>query len=85
MTWFNEEKGMTEALMGTSDLNFCNKVIEGDYLTKAGFPKIAKKKYPFLVDTNIYCLHIDPTGQKFPIKFPEEFLPDDKRGPKEIK
>ena len=73
-TWFNEEKGMQEALIGTSDLNFCTKVIDGDYLTKAGFPEIAKKKYPFLIDTNIYCKHISPDGVQYPIEFPKEFL-----------
>lgn len=83
-TFFNEETGIQEALIGTSDLNFCSKVIKGDFLTKAGFPKIAKKKYPFLLDTNIYCKHISPDGTEYPIEFPKEFLPDDKRGAKEI-
>lgn len=84
-SWFNEETGANETLVGTSDLTFCTRVIQGDYLTKAGFPKIAKMKYPFLIDTNIYAKHINPDGTQFPIEFPKEFLPDDKRGPKEIK
>lgn len=83
-SWFNEETGAQETLVGTSDLDFCSRVIKGDYLTKAGFPKIAKKKYPFLIDTNIYCKHINPDGTQFPLEFPAEFLPDDKRGAKEI-
>lgn len=83
-SWFNAETGAQETLVGTSDLTFCTRIIKGDYLTKAGFPKIAKKRYPYLVDTNIFCHHIDPDGQKYPLIFPEEFLPDDKRGPKEI-
>lgn len=83
-SWFNEEKGAQEALIGTSDLDFCTRVIKGDYLTKAGFPEIAKKKYPFLIDTNIYAKHIEKDGTQFPIEFPKEFLPDDKRGAKEI-
>ena len=45
-SWFNEETQAQESLIGTSDLNFCTRVIQGDYLTKAGFPEIAKKKYP---------------------------------------
>ena len=84
-TWFNEETGVTETLVGTSDLDWCTRVIKGNYLEKAGFPKIAKMKYPFLIDTNLYAEHINPDGTKFPIEFPKEFLPDDKRGAKEIK
>lgn len=84
-SWFNEETGAQETLLGTSDLDFCTRVIKGDYLTKAGFPEIAKKKYPFLIDTNIYAKHIEKDGRQFPLEFPAEFLPDDKRGPKEIK
>jgi len=84
-TWFNEATGAQETLVGTSDLNWCTRVIEGDYLTKAGWPKIAKKKYPFLIDTNIYCRHIDPDGTQFPIDFPPEFVPDENRKQREIK
>ncbi len=73
-TWFNEELGRHEAKIGTSDLEWCSKVLQGDYLKKAGFNKIAKKKHPFLVDTNIYCKHIAPDGTQYPIEFPEEFL-----------
>ena len=83
-TWFNEVLGAHEALIGTSDLNFCTKVIKGDFLKKAGFPEIAKKKHPFLCDTNIYAMHIDPSGTQYPLEFPKEFLPDDERGAKEI-
>jgi len=76
-SWFNEETGATETLTGTSDLNFCTRVIKGDYITKAGWPEIGKKRFPFLIDTNIYCKHIDPDGTQFPIEFPAEFLPDE--------
>lgn len=83
-SWFNEETGAQESLIGTSDLDFCTKVIKGDYLTKAGFPEIAKKKHPFLIDTNIYAKHINPDGTQFPIDFPPEFLPGEEYAPKEI-
>lgn len=76
-TWFNEETGAQEMLVGTSDLDWCKRVIEKGYL-KEDWPHIAKKKYPFLVDTNIYCKHIDPDGTQFPINFPPEFLPVNK-------
>lgn len=76
-TWFSEEKGAQETLVGTSDLDFCKRIIAGGYLKK--WPAVADKKYPFLVDTNIYCKHIDPDGTQYPVVFPEEFLPDDVR------
>lgn len=66
-TWFNEETGALEALIGTSDLDWCQRIKEGDYLTKAGWPKLAKQEFPFLIDTNIACIQIDPDGSQFPI------------------
>lgn len=74
-SWFNEETGAQETLIGTSDLDWCNQVIKGNYFEKAGWPEIQKKEWPFLVDTEIFCRHIDPDGTQFPIEFPEEFLP----------
>ncbi len=74
-TWFNEESGAQETLVGTSDLDFCNRVIKGGYLKK--WPKVADKQYPFLIDTNIFCRHIDSDGTQYPIAFPIEFLPQD--------
>jgi hypothetical protein len=67
-SWFNEEKGSQEALVGTSDLDFCKRVIAGSYLVKAGWPKLANEKYPFAIDSNISCMHIDRvSGLQFPI------------------
>lgn len=84
-TWFNEETGANETLTSTSDLNFCTRVINGKYLAKAGWPEIGKRKYPFLIDSNIYCRHINPDGTQFPIDFPQEFVPGENEEPKEIK
>jgi hypothetical protein len=66
-TWFNEEKGSQEMLVGTSDLDFCTRVIEGGYLNEH-WPTLAKKKYPFCVDTAINCMHIERlTGDQYPL------------------
>lgn len=65
-TFFNPETGSQEMLVGTSDLDWCKKVISGNYLERH-WPKLAKEKYPFLIDTNIACNHIDPDGTQFPI------------------
>jgi hypothetical protein len=53
---------------GTEDLFFLHRVIDNDLLTKAGWKKIAKKKYPYLVDTSIFCKHIDFNGMQFPAR-----------------
>jgi len=87
-TWFNEASGIQESLVSTSDLNWCTRVIKGDYLKKAGFNKVAKMKYPFLIDTAIFAKHIDRgSGVQYPIEFPKEFLEGDHKDykPKEIK
>lgn len=55
-----------QKLVGTSDLWFCDRLIKEKVLEKAGWHKLAKEKYPFLVDTNIRCGHIDRnTGQVY--------------------
>lgn len=51
---------------GTSDLEWCSRIIDGGYFTKAGWPQYQEKRYPFLVDTNIFCKHINPDGEQFP-------------------
>lgn len=66
-TWFNEEKGSQEMLVGTSDLDFCKRVIEGGYLQEH-WPELAKEKYPLVVDSAINCMHIDRnTGIQYPV------------------
>lgn len=65
--WLDEETGQFNAIVGTSDLDWCTRVIQGKYLEKAGYSKLQKKKYPFLVDTQIFCQHIDRgTGKIYP-------------------
>jgi len=52
---------------GTSDFEFCHRVIKEKVLQRAGWPKIGKKKYPFLCDTGIFCKHIHlETGRQYP-------------------
>ena len=52
---------------GTEDLAWCNRVIAGKYLQKAGFKHIGKRKYPFLVDTGLFCKHMTNDGMIYPI------------------
>ncbi len=64
--WFDEEKGEYAMVGGTSDLEWCTRVMEGKYFEKAGWPEYQKKKYPFLVDTGIFCKHYDRDGTCYP-------------------
>lgn len=64
--WFNPETGQFNTKHGTSDLEWCTRIIEGKYLEKSGWKKHQKKKYPFLVDTNIFCHQIDEEGVRYP-------------------
>jgi hypothetical protein len=65
--WTDPETGYSHSNLGTSDLFWCDNVIKGGYLKKAGWGKIAKRKYPFLLDTNMFCRHIDlNSGRQYP-------------------
>ena len=63
--WHDPEIGLC-ITTGTSDLDWCKRVREGGYLKKAGWHSVAKKKYPYLIDTNIFCRHINADGEQFP-------------------
>ena len=60
-------KGTWDGYAGTEDLAWCNRVISGKYLAKAGWPELQKLKFPFLLDTSIFCRHITNDGQIYPI------------------
>jgi hypothetical protein len=66
--YFDPETGGRSAGRGTSDLFWCKRVISENVLTRAGWPKIGRKKYPFLCDTSIFCKHIDlQSGAQYPM------------------
>lgn len=71
--WFDRDSGNILSKTGTSDLQWCEDVIKGKFLEKAGFKDIQKKKYPFLVDTKIFCKHITPEGIQYPIQTIKDF------------
>ena len=60
------ESGGYYRRIGTSDLEWCDQVMNNGYLKEAGFGHLARKKYPFIIDTKINCGHIDrSTGVVF--------------------
>lgn len=68
--WFNQETGQYNTTSGTSDLDWCARVIKGDYLRRAGWGDFADAhpEYPFLIDTRLFCQHIDISGQRYPME-----------------
>jgi len=81
-----EEYGRFSFTRGTTDLNFCKRIMRDHIFEKAGWPEFQKKKYPFLVDTNILIQHIDNSGRMYPLGgVPRENAPIKGVKPKEIK
>ena len=60
-SWFDAEADRFFSTMGTSDLEFCGRIMKENVLTKAGWGAFARKhkRLPFLVDTSIFAGHID--------------------------
>jgi hypothetical protein len=60
--------GVMMSAAGTSDLYWCDRVMKEKVLQRAGWKKIGNQKYPFLIDTNMFCKHIDlNTGITYPV------------------
>jgi len=53
--------------VGTEDLELCSRIMREDVFKKAGWPDLAGKKYPFLIDTRLFCYHIDWNGDRYPM------------------
>jgi hypothetical protein len=53
---------------GTEDIDFLDRVRKHGLLKKAGWPKFQEKRWPFIVDTNIFCRHIDGAGVQYPAR-----------------
>ena len=68
--WVDPQTGYASTLGGTSDLDWCTRVIEGDYIRKAGWNDymdgLEDEKMPFLCDTGIFASHITMNGDRFP-------------------
>jgi len=64
--WFDPESNQYNTKTGTSDLAWCDRIMKEDIFEKAGWPDYVGKEYPFLIDTNIFCGHINNDGERFP-------------------
>lgn len=77
---FDLETMSSGGFTGTEDINFCNRIINDNIFEKAGFPEYKEKEFPFLVDTSIFCTHIDQNGNQYPLYGEElRFLPKNLR------
>jgi hypothetical protein len=66
--WTDPETNTQLSACGTSDLFWCDRAMREKVFARAGWKKLAKEKYPFLVDTNLFCRHIDiNTGLQYPM------------------
>lgn len=65
-SWFDPETGQYNTFGGTSDLAWCARIMQEGFFKKAGWAQHQEMAYPFLVDTAIFCRHIDPDGQQYP-------------------
>ena len=64
--FYNPESRSFNSQTGTEDLEWCSRVMQDGIFRRAGWPKMARKKYPFLIDTRLFCYHIDTRGIRFP-------------------
>lgn len=65
-----EHQGYINSTTGTSDLDWCDRVIEGDYIRRAGWHKFLDEledpAYPLICDTRIFCRHMNIDGSSYP-------------------
>ena len=74
--WFDSDVGATSSLTGTEDIHFYHRLKSEGIYAKAGWPEVQRLKYPLMIDTSIFCRHIDPSGIQYPAMGEEfEFVP----------
>ena len=66
--WLDPEAGGVKGFQGTEDLSFYDRLIQGNYLARAGFKHVSRRKWPILCDTSMLCYHITPDGVRYPLE-----------------
>jgi len=75
--WWDPEKRYWWTMTGTEDLAWCTRIMNEGIFGKAGWPQYEGKEYPFMVDTEIFCRHIDFDGIQYPAALEQvQFIPD---------
>jgi hypothetical protein len=62
---FYDENGQHNQISGTSDLYWCDRIMRENVIERAGW-KVPDPKNPFMLDTNLFCRHINMNGEQFP-------------------
>ena len=65
--FIDPETGGIGTQSGTQDLFFFDQILKHKVLEKTGWKRVAKREYPFMCDTSIYCKHqCRMTGKMYP-------------------
>lgn len=68
--WVSPDSDEFHMTTGTSDLDWCTQIMEGDVIRRAGWHDywegLEDERWPFLVDTRLFCKHIEMDGRQFP-------------------
>lgn len=64
-SWHDPAVGINNSV-GTSDMEFCSRLILAKVFERAGWPDLQKTQFPFLIDTNIKVGHITESGTIYP-------------------
>jgi len=78
--WFDPEQDRYFATHGTSDLDFCDRIMKERVFATTGWKKFADMKYPFLCDTSIFAQQIDHQGKYYPAGCTKILLPKKTKG-----
>lgn len=80
-TWRDPQFGINNSV-GTSDMEFCSRIIMSKVFERTGWKEVANKEFPFLIDTNIFVGHITDDGTIFPHPYEKEYwMKDPKKRP----
>lgn len=62
------ERGLHNAISGTSDLWWCDRILKENVIERAGWSLdyCPDPKFPLLIDTGLFCKHITMNGEQFP-------------------
>lgn len=64
----DKDTGTHNAISGTSDLWWCDRVMRDNVIERSGWKMdfCPDTRFPFLVDTRMFCKHINTNGDQFP-------------------
>ncbi|MHA2265141.1 MAG: hypothetical protein ACXAEN_22330 [Candidatus Thorarchaeota archaeon] len=64
--WWDPESRYWWTMTGTEDLVWCDRIMDEGIFKKAGWPEYQEMEFPFLIDTTVYCRHIEFDGVQYP-------------------